>query len=198
VLRVCALILLPCALASTAAAQVLPGGDAAAQMVRAAGMPLQVSDLPAGTLTVRLVRGAFVENLEGRAVRVEIAGGRTEEGRTDADGRATFTLSPGAVVRALVTVDGERLESEQFALPPAGGVRVLLVAGGADAAGAAHSAGAVQALPPDHPPIAGSAAPPIVPAQGRETDIRFAASGILGGLTLAAALMFLRRARRRP
>ena len=173
-----------------ALAQVAGGG---AQMVRAAGMPLEVGELPPGTITVRLVRGAFVENLRDRIVRLEV-GDEVETAATDAQGRATFRLSPGTVVRAVAEIDGERLESERFTLPARGGVRVLLVAGATDdavpAAGETIAGGTV--LPPGHPAIA-QARPPVAAAAGaRAADTRVAA-GILAALTVAVGLLFAHR-----
>jgi len=133
------------------------GGAAPQALIRAAGMPLRVSDLPAGTLTVRVVKGAFSGDLAGRDVRLETADGRSLLARTDRQGRATFRVAAGTEVHAFANVDGERLESETFAMPPDGGVRVLLVAGGAQddvaVSGPSVPAAAATALPPGHPPI---------------------------------------------
>jgi hypothetical protein len=172
-----------------ALAQVADGG---AQMVRAAGMPLEVGELPPGTLTVRLVRGAFVENLRDRTVRIEI-GGRVETATTDTEGRAMFRLSPGTAVRALADVDGERLESEPFTLPGTGGVRILLVAGGSAApASAGGTIRSTAVLPPGHPVIARANPPVAAAARPRSTDTRVAA-GILAALTVAVGLLFTHR-----
>jgi hypothetical protein len=120
----------------------------AAQMpdVRAmSGVPLPSSDLPAGTITVRLVRGSLANNVAGHPVElVEPATGRARATRTDASGRARFDgLPPGARVRARTTIDGERLESEEFVVPQSGGVRLVLVAGASASSGAPPSSGAV-------------------------------------------------------
>jgi hypothetical protein len=49
--------------------------------------------------------------------------------RTGDSGRAEFTaVRPGARVKAVATVDGERLESREFEIPASGGIRVMLVA----------------------------------------------------------------------
>jgi hypothetical protein len=58
------------------------------------------------------------------------AAGKTLTARTNEAGRAEFPgLQPGSDVKAQVTVDGEQLTSETFAVPPRGGVRVALIAG---------------------------------------------------------------------
>ena len=92
------------------------------------GIPLQVPDLPVGTVTARVIRGALTNPLQGE--RVELTGpvpSRVEP--TDESGRATFKgLAPGTQVKAVVVVNGERVESQTFEVPAAGGVRVMLVA----------------------------------------------------------------------
>ncbi|HXH06560.1 MAG TPA: carboxypeptidase-like regulatory domain-containing protein, partial [Vicinamibacterales bacterium] len=114
---------------------------AVAQMpdVRAmSGVPLPSPELPAGTVTVRLVRGSLANNLTGHPVElVETATGRVRGARTDESGRARFgDLAPGMRVRARAVVEGETLESEEFAVPASGGVRLVLVAGAASPTGA--------------------------------------------------------------
>jgi len=53
---------------------------------------------------------------------------------TNDAGRAEFRgLQPGTRVKASAVVDGERLESQEFAIPPTGGIRVALVAMDPDA-----------------------------------------------------------------
>ncbi len=48
---------------------------------------------------------------------------------TDEGGRAQFSgLKPGAPLKAVAVVDGERLESQEFPAPAGGGIRMLLVA----------------------------------------------------------------------
>lgn len=124
-------------------------GVAHAQMPdlsRMSGQPLPSGDLPAGTVSVRVVRGGMTNNVEG--VDVELQGGpKTIVQKTDANGRAMFSgLLTSQPWRATTTVDGERLTSQEFTLPSAGGVRLLLVAGlkagGAAGTGARTGAGA--------------------------------------------------------
>lgn len=117
-------------LAAQAAAQTPPppAGGGAAQMVRAAGMPLNDGALAPGTLTVRVVQGAFTGNLSGLDVELTIEGQAPKRAPTGADGRAQFAHVPiGARVQASATVGDERLVSEAFAMPAESGVRLLLV-----------------------------------------------------------------------
>lgn len=109
------------------------------------GTPLPVGDLAPGTVTARVIRGQLTNPLEGQTV--ELTGdGAAKTAKTDASGRATFTgLTLGARVTVDVTVDGERIESQSFQVPPAGGIRLMLVA--TDPAAAKQAAG---------PPVAGS------------------------------------------
>jgi len=92
------------------------------------GMPLPVPDLAAGTVTARVIRGALTNPMPGQTVELSGAGdNRTAQ--TDEAGRATFTgVPPGTRVKVAVVVNGERVESQEFVVPPAGGIRVMLVA----------------------------------------------------------------------
>jgi hypothetical protein len=93
------------------------------------GIPLQVPDVPVGTVTARVIRGALTNPLSGQTVELTAAGGAPKTAQTDASGRATFSgIAPGTRVKAAVVVDGERVESQEFAVPAAGGMRVMLVA----------------------------------------------------------------------
>ena len=94
-----------------------------------AGRPLPVGDLAPGTVTVRVVRGSMTNVVPGQAVELS-GGGTTTTAKTDASGRAEFSgLRPGTLVKATTVVDGERLESLEFAVPVTGGIRVALIAG---------------------------------------------------------------------
>jgi hypothetical protein len=92
------------------------------------GMPLPVPDVPVGTVTARVIRGALTNPLPGQTV--ELAGpGVSKTAQTDNAGRATFSgLAPGTRVKAAVVVNGERIESQEFDVPAAGGIRLMLVA----------------------------------------------------------------------
>jgi hypothetical protein len=49
--------------------------------------------------------------------------------KSDESGRAQFTgLTPGTRVKASTTISGERIESQEFEVPSAGGIRLMLVA----------------------------------------------------------------------
>ena len=91
------------------------------------GVPLPMGDLPVGTVTVRVARGAVTNPLTG--VTVELTGAGTKTAPTDAQGRATFTgLPPGTRLKASARVDGEKLDSQEFDVPTSGGVRLALIA----------------------------------------------------------------------
>ena len=65
--------------------------------------------------------------------------------KTDENGRAEFSgIAGGTRVKAVATVDGERLESEEFPAPTQGGIRLLLVA---TLKGAGPPAAALQPVP---------------------------------------------------
>ena len=149
------IILLP----ALCAAQTSLPNDAATQMVRAAGMPLNDGALAPGMLTVRIVEGAFTRDLANQVVELEVAGGRIESARTGPDGRAQFAHLPiGARVRATSVVGDERLESNSFDVPPQSGVRLLLVAG-ADADAPVSAGVPSPVLPPNHPPLPDASVP---------------------------------------
>jgi hypothetical protein len=99
------------------------------------GRAIPAQELAAGTVTVRVVREAIGNNVPGQQVRVSV-GSTTRTATTDAQGRAEFTDLPkgGSNAVAEVTVDGEKLVSQPFAVPVSGGLRVILVAGMAKAA----------------------------------------------------------------
>jgi hypothetical protein len=99
-----------------------------------AGVPLPAPELPAGTVSVRVVRERMGNNVQGQTVTVT-GGGQTKSGTTDAQGRVEFTgFAPGTSVIASATVDGETLTSQPLPVPAQGGVRVALIAGVAEAA----------------------------------------------------------------
>jgi hypothetical protein len=92
------------------------------------GIPLPVPDLPTGTVTARVVRGALTNPLSGETV--DLTGpGVSQSAKTDDAGRATFSgLTPGARVKAVAVVNGERIESREFEIGTTGGTRLILVA----------------------------------------------------------------------
>ncbi len=94
------------------------------------GIPLPDSELSDGTITVRVVRGQVTNNVTDQAVELH-QGDTVITAITDTNGRATFsTLNPGAQVQAFTELDEQRLQSQPFAAPGRGGIRVMLV--GAD------------------------------------------------------------------
>ena len=93
-----------------------------------AGIPRPVDDLPDGAVSVRLIRGSLSNNITGHAVDMH-AGSKVTTVNTDENGRAEFKgLAPGATVKFTADVDGEHLESKEFAAPGRGGIRLMLVA----------------------------------------------------------------------
>ena len=97
------------------------------------GLPLPAADLPRGTVSVRVVRGSPVQNIPDQVVEF-IVDGRTETRRTDESGRAQLAdLKPGATLKAVAVVEGERLESQEIAIRDTG-IRVMLVATDPEAA----------------------------------------------------------------
>jgi hypothetical protein len=92
------------------------------------GIPRPVDDLPAGSISVRLIRGSLTNNIVNHPVELRI-GSRVVSANTDENGRAQFDKVPsGATVRAAADVDGEHLESQEFPAPAQGGIRLMLVA----------------------------------------------------------------------
>jgi hypothetical protein len=92
------------------------------------GIPRPVTDLPNGTVSVRLIRGALSNNIQNFPVDLHV-GSQVRTAKTDEAGRAEFGgLPPGETLKAVAVVDGERLESEAFPAPAQGGIRLLLVA----------------------------------------------------------------------
>jgi hypothetical protein len=91
------------------------------------GSILPSPDIPVGTVTARVLRGNFDKPIAGQVVEF-IVDGKSHQTKTDADGRAMVDgLRRGASVRAVATVDGERLESKEVAIADSG-LRILLVA----------------------------------------------------------------------
>ncbi len=92
------------------------------------GIPRPVDDLPAGTVSVRMIRGQLSNNLTGQPVQMQ-GGGKTLTVKTDENGRAEFRGIPaGTPVTASADVDGEHLQSQEFPFPGQGGIRLMLVA----------------------------------------------------------------------
>jgi hypothetical protein len=115
------------------AALLLAAGPALAQQMpnpkEISGVPLPAADVPAGSVSIRVVRGAFTNNVTNQPVEITIDG-KTETKKTDDQGRVLVSgLKAGAKVRAATVVDGQRLESQEMTIAGSG-FRVVLV--GAD------------------------------------------------------------------
>ena len=105
---------------------------------QAAGVPLPAADLPVGTVSVRVVRGSFANNLSGETV-VFIVNGQERAVTTDEGGRAQISgLAAGTRVKATATVTGERLESQEVTIADSG-IRFMLLASASDGAAAANA-----------------------------------------------------------
>lgn len=90
------------------------------------GVPLPASDVPAGTVSVRVIRGSFANNVVGQDVQFAVDG-KTETRKTDDTGRAVVTgLKPGAHLKASTLLDGKRIESQDITMADSG-IRVVLV-----------------------------------------------------------------------
>lgn len=97
------------------------------------GIPRPDPSIPAGTVTVRVIRGTFANNIAGQPVEL-LVDGRSERLRTGDDGRVQRAgLAAGTTVRAVTEVAGERLESQDATMGTTG-VAILLVATDSDAA----------------------------------------------------------------
>jgi hypothetical protein len=116
-----------------------PGGATGMPDVRAmSGIPRPDGATAPGTVSVRLVRGQLTNVVTNHPVEF-IVNGKSQTVTTDSSGRAVLTgVAPGATVHVLATVDGERLDSQDFQAPPDAGLLLLLVAvdkqGASDAA----------------------------------------------------------------
>ncbi|MEO6772269.1 MAG: carboxypeptidase-like regulatory domain-containing protein [Kofleriaceae bacterium] len=98
-----------------------------AQIAAAIGKPLPSSDLPAGTLTVRVIAGKVSEPVVGTDVTL-VVNGTPRQARTDAGGRAAFTNLPaGATVQAKIQDEDKKdVASEEFQLSADSGERLML------------------------------------------------------------------------
>jgi hypothetical protein len=134
-----------------AAITLLVAATAGAQpdLRRMSGVPLPTSDLPPGSISVRVVRGSFANNVADATVTF-LVDGKSTDVRTDASGRAEIKgLAQGTRVKATATVDGERLETQEVTVGQTG-FRFILSTGAAPA-------GAASAGAPSPPAPAGKA-----------------------------------------
>ena len=121
------------------------------QPAQMSGLPIQVADLPPGTVVVRVIRNSFAENVRNWPVDLSVGSpARRERSTTDANGRASFSgLAVGELVSVRSVVSGQTLQSQAFTLPARGGVRLVLVAeGSATLAGPQSVVGVSAAVPP--------------------------------------------------
>lgn len=140
-------------LAAAVALSLALGGVAGAQVAmpdarQMSGVPLPATELPDGTVTVRVVRERMGNNVPNQEVGLTTPDGKVTA-VTDAQGRAEFTsVTVGSQVTAETVIDGETLRSQTFTVPARGGVRVALVAGAAKAAEAEAKANDAAAQGP--------------------------------------------------
>ena len=98
------------------------------------GKAIPAPELGNSIVTVRVVRQSIGNNVPQQTVKIT-QGSVSRTATTDDQGRAEFKdLPAGSNWRAETTVDGEALVSDPFSVPAAGGLRVILVAGIAQAA----------------------------------------------------------------
>ncbi len=132
---------------------VLTVADASAQMPdprQMSGIPRPDPQLQGGVVTVRVIRGSFDNPVVSLTVELE-GPSPAMRATTDDAGRAEFKGVPaGTRVKAAAVVAGERIESQEFAMPGSGGIRLALVAAGAPGS---PSASGPPAAPPDTGPV---------------------------------------------
>jgi len=121
------------------------GGGRMPDLSQIVGRPLPDRGMPPGTVSVRVARKMPANAVAGVEVSAIIknAGGdlRKRAFKTDESGRALFEgIAPGDQFHAEVTVDGERLETQTFAMPSEGGVKTMLISGVARGGGPAGEA----------------------------------------------------------
>jgi len=92
------------------------------------GIPRPDTEQPAQSVSVRVIRGDLSKNIAGQPVEL-LVDGKPRTVKTDENGRAQFEgLPPGARLKAVTEVDGERIESQEFPAPTRPGIRLMLVA----------------------------------------------------------------------
>jgi hypothetical protein len=91
------------------------------------GIPRPDPQVPAGTITVRLIRGQLDKRMVGVEVGLTNTAGAVAHQKTDAEGRATFAgLAEGTYLASAKDGDTE-LKSQPMELQPDMGTRVMLV-----------------------------------------------------------------------
>ena len=97
---------------------------------RMSGIPRPDPQVPAGTVTVRLIRGELANRMIDVEVELSDSDGKTRKQKTDAEGRATFAGLSGGPFLARATdpqASDESVSSQSIELPADQGVRVMLV-----------------------------------------------------------------------
>ena len=115
------------ALAVLSAIAIAPPSSQAQPPAFALGKPLPDGQMAAGSVSVRVIAGSPASPVIGTEVTL-IVNGQPQLARTDASGRANFTgLTAGAqVVAKIKDAEGKEQSSDPFAVPSAGGARVML------------------------------------------------------------------------
>ncbi len=112
------------------------------------GKALPAGDLQTGTITVRVTRENVGNVIVGQAVTVTV-NGEMKRAITDEQGRAEFKgLPAGTNGVAEANVKGEQLKSDPFVVPSSGGLRLILIAGLAQAEAQKKKADAEAAAAP--------------------------------------------------
>jgi hypothetical protein len=140
-------VVLPLACALLAVYTVVGHVSAQIDPRQMAGIPRPDSAQPASSVSVRLIRGEMTNAITDHPVEL-IVDGTPKTVSTNEEGRAQFyNLPASSRLKAAATVDGERLESQEFQAPAPGqpGIRLLLVA--TDPSKDAQKAPAVPAIP---------------------------------------------------
>lgn len=110
------------------------------------GKALPDGSAPVGTVSVRVIRGGWANNVANQPVEFTIDG-KTRSVKTDSEGRAVVSgLKAGTNVKTAVVVDGARIESDGVTLAESG-IRFVLVAVDPDAAKRAAEERALAAGP---------------------------------------------------
>jgi hypothetical protein len=92
------------------------------------GIPRPDGQVPAGTVTVRLIRGELSNRMAGFEVQLVDPKGGVKATKTDVEGRATFEgLAGGPFVARASDGTGQEITSQPIELPSDAGVRVMLV-----------------------------------------------------------------------
>jgi hypothetical protein len=91
------------------------------------GIPRPDAQTPANTIVVRLIRGELSNRMSNHEVELVDSKGVIQKSKTNEEGRATFSGLGGGPFRARAKDGDQELSSQPIELPPAVGVRVMLV-----------------------------------------------------------------------